>query len=77
MNFAVSTKVPASERDSAGLHVSSVTNEILESLGIMHTENTMIGNEFIRGVSGGERKRSSVAEVMATQVSPIAYFGWA
>jgi ABC-type multidrug transport system ATPase subunit len=42
---------------------------ILDSLGIGHTKKTMVGNEFIRGVSGGERKRVSLAEVMAGQVS--------
>ena len=31
--------------------------------GMMHTLNTMVGNQFIRGVSGGERKRVSIIEV--------------
>lgn len=30
--------------------------------GISHTKNTIVGNDFIRGVSGGERKRVSIAE---------------
>ncbi|CRK34697.1 hypothetical protein BN1723_014897 [Verticillium longisporum] len=38
----------------------------LETLGIAHTSDTVVGNEFIRGVSGGERKRVSIAEVMET-----------
>lgn len=69
MQFAASTKVPASHRQVARTYASSVTDQILKSLGISHTKSTMVGNEFIRGVSGGERKRSSLAEVMATQVS--------
>lgn len=36
-------------------------------LNIQHTENTLVGNEFVRGVSGGERKRVSIAEMMATR----------
>ena len=27
-----------------------------------HTRNTNVGNDFVRGVSGGERKRVSIAE---------------
>jgi len=30
--------------------------------GISHTVNTRVGNEYIRGVSGGERKRVTIAE---------------
>jgi ABC-type multidrug transport system ATPase subunit/ABC-type multidrug transport system permease subunit len=30
--------------------------------GISHTVNTKVGNEYVRGVSGGERKRVSIAE---------------
>lgn len=30
--------------------------------GISHTVNTRVGNDFVRGVSGGERKRVTIAE---------------
>jgi ATP-binding cassette subfamily G (WHITE) protein 2 (SNQ2) len=36
-------------------------------LNISHTKQTLVGNEFVRGVSGGERKRVSIAEMMATR----------
>lgn len=35
---------------------------IMAMFGISHTKNTIVGNDFIRGVSGGERKRVSIAE---------------
>lgn len=35
---------------------------IMATFGISHTINTQVGNDFIRGVSGGERKRVSIAE---------------
>jgi ATP-binding cassette subfamily G (WHITE) protein 2 (PDR) len=35
---------------------------IMSTFGIGHTINTRVGNEYIRGVSGGERKRVSIAE---------------
>ena len=37
-------------------------NVIMAIFGISHTANTVVGNDFIRGVSGGERKRVSIAE---------------
>ncbi|KAL2204343.1 hypothetical protein CC79DRAFT_1389252 [Sarocladium strictum] len=35
---------------------------VMAMYGISHTVNTRVGNEYIRGVSGGERKRVSIAE---------------
>ncbi|KAH9859495.1 hypothetical protein IAQ61_011276 [Plenodomus lingam] len=35
---------------------------IMALYGISHTINTKVGNDFIRGVSGGERKRVTIAE---------------
>lgn len=36
---------------------------------LTHTFNTKVGNDFVRGVSGGERKRVSIAEAMAARGS--------
>ena len=33
--------------------------------GLRHTYHTKVGNDFVRGVSGGERKRVSIAEALA------------
>jgi len=35
---------------------------VMAMYGISHTANTRVGNEYIRGVSGGERKRVTIAE---------------
>ncbi|KAK3710076.1 Multidrug resistance protein [Vermiconidia calcicola] len=35
---------------------------VMATFGIGHTKNTRVGNDFVRGVSGGERKRVSIAE---------------
>lgn len=37
--------------------------------GLRHTLRTKVGNDFVRGVSGGERKRVSIAESLATRAS--------
>ena len=42
---------------------------LLESMGISHTEGTKVGNEFVRGVSGGERKRVSIIETLAARAT--------
>jgi ABC-type multidrug transport system ATPase subunit len=44
---------------------------VMTVFGLSHTYNTKVGNDFVRGVSGGERKRVSIAE-MALAGSPIA-----
>lgn len=44
---------------------------IMAVFGLSHTYNTRVGDDFIRGVSGGERKRVSIAE-MALAHAPIA-----
>lgn len=35
---------------------------VMAMFGISHTANTVVGNEYIRGVSGGERKRVTISE---------------
>ncbi|KKA28728.1 hypothetical protein TD95_004420 [Thielaviopsis punctulata] len=37
---------------------------VMAACGLSHTYNTKVGNDFVRGVSGGERKRVSIAEMM-------------
>lgn len=39
---------------------------VMAVMGISHTADTRVGNDFIRGVSGGERKRVSIAEAALT-----------
>ncbi|KAK3016715.1 hypothetical protein RJ639_007527 [Escallonia herrerae] len=42
----------------------SVADSVISELGLAKCESTIIGNGFIRGVSGGERKRVSIAHEM-------------
>lgn len=42
----------------------SVAEAVILELGLEKCKNTIIGNSFIRGVSGGERKRVSIAHEM-------------
>lgn len=71
LEFALSTKTPGSKGRLPGLSRSefnaSVKDMLLRMLNITHTENTLVGDSFVRGVSGGERKRVSIAEMMTTR----------
>ncbi|KAJ5486803.1 hypothetical protein N7530_001103, partial [Penicillium desertorum] len=73
MKFALRNKVPNERPEHLRNRKDFVQNhrdDILGSLGIGHTKKNLVGNEYIRGVSGGERKRVSLAEVLAGQ-SPV------
>jgi ATP-binding cassette subfamily G (WHITE) protein 2 (PDR) len=54
-------------RQQYAQHVSDV---VMAVLGLSHIVDTKLGNDFIRGISGGERKRVSIAEVMLSQSQP-------
>ena len=49
---------------SRAAYAQHLVDVVLASYGLSHTRNTKIGNEFSRGISGGERKRLSIAEVI-------------
>ncbi|KAJ5569558.1 uncharacterized protein N7459_008988 [Penicillium hispanicum] len=51
-------------------YASHLRDVLMAMFGISHTVDTKVGNEFIRGVSGGERKRVSIAEA-ALNGSPL------
>lgn len=68
MDFATKMMVPNQliEGSSTPEEVAAARKKfLLESVGIAHTEGTKVGNEYVRGVSGGERKRVSIIETMA------------
>ncbi|KAF5860802.1 hypothetical protein ETB97_001022 [Aspergillus alliaceus] len=52
-------RFPGVSRDQYATHMRDV---VMAMLGLSHTINTQVGNDFVRGVSGGERKRVSIAE---------------
>lgn len=43
--------------------------ELLNIFGLSHTNDTKVGDAYVRGVSGGERKRVSIAEAVARRAS--------
>ncbi|GKZ66701.1 hypothetical protein AnigIFM50267_000569 [Aspergillus niger] len=57
-------RLPGVSRETYATHLRDV---VMAIFGISHTVNTKVGDDFIRGVSGGERKRVSIAELALTQ----------
>ncbi|KAK1597502.1 ABC-2 type transporter-domain-containing protein [Colletotrichum navitas] len=47
---------------SADQYCDHLRDVVMAMYGISHTVNTRVGNEYVRGVSGGERKRVTIAE---------------
>jgi ABC-type multidrug transport system ATPase subunit len=72
IDFATRLNVPHGKPNgfSSPEEARSATADFLfRMLKIPHTKDTKVGNEYIRGVSGGERKRIGILEVMAAQGS--------
>lgn len=61
------SRLPGVDRDTYAMHLRDVA---MAAFGLSSTVNTMVGNDFIRGVSGGEKKRVSIAEA-AIAGSPL------
>ena len=57
IDFALACKFNISKEERDNLR-----DELLKSFGLSHVLNTIVGNDFVRGVSGGERKRISIIE---------------
>ena len=53
--------------------IDIIIDALMKMFGIRHTANTLIGNEMVPGVSGGERKRVSIAETLATKSTVVAW----
>lgn len=75
LGFALDTKTP--KKLPAGMTKSEFKEQVITMLlkmfNIEHTRNTVVGGHFIRGVSGGERKRVSIAEMLISNASSTSW----
>ncbi|KLO14358.1 hypothetical protein SCHPADRAFT_826595 [Schizopora paradoxa] len=71
LNFAAKTRTPDKGARVKGVTRQSYANSLtglLETVfGLQHVKDTKVGDAAVRGVSGGERKRVSIAEALATR----------
>ena len=71
LSFAAKARAPQNRpenvsRDQYAEHMKDV---IMTMLGLNHTMNSRVGEDIIRGVSGGERKRVTIAEAALSRQS--------
>ena len=73
LSFALTTRTPGkssrNEGESRSAYVKEFLRVVTKLFWIEHTLKTKVGNEYVRGVSGGEKKRVSIAEAMITKAS--------
>ncbi|KAJ1723938.1 ATP-binding cassette transporter snq2 [Coemansia erecta] len=76
LDFAVTCKTPSRQvlSDAAGYH-RDMLEMLLDIYGLQGCADTIVGNAFLRGVSGGERKRVSIAEQVASGASVEVWDG--
>jgi len=67
--FSLLNKTKKKEQDD----IPVILNALLKMFGITHTKHTLVGDEYTRGVSGGERKRVSIAETLAAKSTVVCW----
>ena len=80
LRFAAATRAPRrdyrvtfAEKDSRRAFTKLTREAIATILGLRHTYNTVVGDSMLRGVSGGERKRVSIGEVLAARAKIVMF----
>ncbi|KAI0318679.1 pleiotropic drug resistance ABC transporter [Amylostereum chailletii] len=63
LEFATATRAPHSRASEGTLSPSTLERVF----GLLHVKDTIVGDASIRGISGGERKRVSISEALATR----------
>ncbi|ODQ51641.1 ABC transporter [Saitoella complicata NRRL Y-17804] len=71
LRFALKTRTPSTraEGETRSQYIDKFQDMLLKIFGLEHVQKTKVGNELIRGVSGGEKKRVSIAEVMVNRAA--------
>ncbi|ROV95974.1 hypothetical protein VMCG_07971 [Cytospora schulzeri] len=67
--FALYTKTKKKTMEE----IPIIAEALMKVFGISHTKHTLVGDEYTRGVSGGERKRVSIAETLASKSSVVCW----
>lgn len=71
LDFAIASRTPETRISSQTRqdYQDFMLKYLTTVFGLRHTLDTKVGNDYVRGVSGGERKRVSIAEALSAQAS--------
>jgi ABC-type multidrug transport system ATPase subunit/ABC-type multidrug transport system permease subunit len=64
IRFSARLRLPST---MTGSQIESLTNQMIGELGLQDCADTIVGGELIKGISGGERKRTSVGVELVTR----------
>jgi ABC-type multidrug transport system ATPase subunit/ABC-type multidrug transport system permease subunit len=64
IRFSARLRLPSTMNDK---QIESLTNQMIAELGLQDCADTIVGGELIKGISGGERKRTSVGVELVTR----------
>jgi len=64
IRFSAKLRLP---RGTTEQELDTLTNRMLDALGLTHCADTFIGGDLLKGISGGERKRTSVGVELVTK----------
>lgn len=68
IRFSAKLRLPRSTTDA---ELDKLTDTMLASLGLMHCADTLVGGPLLKGISGGERKRTSIGVELVTKPSLV------
>lgn len=69
LQFASTMRTPSYRADNQTrmAYATHMTEALMRTFGFEHARNTVVGDASLRGISGGEKKRVSIAEVMSAR----------
>ena len=75
LDFALRLKASSQRLPEQSRHTfrKMIRDVMLKMLNLSHTKHTLVGSAAVRGISGGERKRVSILETLATGATIISW----
>ncbi|GKZ32055.1 hypothetical protein AbraIFM66950_001164 [Aspergillus brasiliensis] len=72
LRFALNSRHPSSDSHRAS-SIEEDLQTLLQLMGLDHAAHVRIGNDHLRGVSGGQRRRVSLTEALCTRASLFCF----
>lgn len=77
LDFAVKSRSPSTHARLSTMDRNEYTavfrDVLLNLFGLRHVRHSKVGNDYVRGISGGERKRVSICEALTTRAKIMAH----